>query len=368
MENLIWGKGKNHKKVFVRLIFDQTRGGMIIKVKEDTPYFVDERLNFEMNGIVPYYSERGELVEVLIISSFRADELFKKSRLELSIDQKFVDWVEFLGREFLKGEVFIPERLPVRKYAFTFGTSNSLPKVCADRLNELNLVDRFLHASKLIIERMDRRKLGYEEVEILRSEFYKFARRSLVINTEAFYDWGIESVYFDGRLFFWIKDEKLYPETWEELKKNVLHMLKVFENCGTGREMDVDILNGEKSFTVECSRTIYHFIANEESFESEIVELKPEDVIKICNELYTMYSSPETQNVFVFYDAIPENPKDREVIKGVMEELCTNSKCEILDMTDFICQYYAKVSELKDLNALENPEEWRDFLRKIFDF
>ena len=352
----------------MRLVFDQTRGGLIIKVREETPYFVDKRLNSEMKDIVAYYSERGELVEVLITSSFKIDDLFKKLRLELFVDQKFVDWVKLFGREFVKGEVFIPEKLPARRYVFTFGTSDSLPKVCADNLNELDLVDRFLHTSKLIIERMDRRKLGCDEVETLRSEFYEFARRSLVINADAFYDWGIESVYFDGKLFFWIKDEKLYPETWEELKKNVLRMLKVFEDCRAGKEIDINILSGEKSFTVECSDIIYHFIANAESFESEIVELKPEDVIKICKELYAMYASPGTRNVFVFYDAIPENSKDKEGIKEVMKDLCANPKCEILDMIDFICQYYSKVSEFNDLNALEDSEKWRDFLRKVFDY
>ena len=81
-----------------------------------------------------------------------------------------------------------------------------------------------------------------------------------------------------------------------------------------------------------------------------------------------MYTSPGARNIFVFRDAIPEDPKDREAIKEVMKELCKNQKCEVLDMIDFICQYYMKVSVLNDLDALEDYEKWKDFLRRVFDY
>mgnify|MGYP000648564440 CR=1 FL=1 len=95
----------------MRLIhFKKERIGRM-RLKEEQAYYYDEKLNIDL-PVQAYYSKDGELVEIEFSTYlFNQDSEFE--------------------------EIWIPDKLPWRKYVFTFGELDKTPKVCVDSYNDL---------------------------------------------------------------------------------------------------------------------------------------------------------------------------------------------------------------------------------------
>ena len=277
-------------------------GTIVIRLKEeDAPYY-DEYFNQERSQIaygkhkaiiLPYYSERGELAEIEIYRSTLRGE-----------DSDFYPEVE------------VPEKLPWRTYVFTFyHVFGDIKKTCADSYNDLYDTDeRFFSSSGLIVERRDGGEMRPSEIMSLREDFYKDALEWFT-QAGAFYDWGIDSVYFNRKLFFWEVDERFYPHTLKEFKRNMFEMIRLIygepDHVTEERRID-EIFEGEIAFDflVEDTHLIV-CLANEESFTDVLKELSYRNVVEICERL--IEDSYEKQT-FVFHDVLPER-EEREKLR-----------------------------------------------------
>jgi len=152
-------------------------------------------------------------------------------------------------------EVEVPEKLPWRTYAFTFYFESETRKACTDHYTDLyDTDDSFINSNGLIVERWDGREMKPHEIRDLREAFYKDALEWFTA-ADAFYHWGIESVYFNKKLFFWKVKEKLYPNTLNEFKDNMLEMVKAIygdPNPETEERRIDEILEGEMIFRNLC--------------------------------------------------------------------------------------------------------------------
>lgn len=323
---------------------------LIIRLREEAAPYYDEYFCHGGNNqiaygkrralIFPYYSEKGELSEIHIYTSSSGEKDFYP-------------------------EVEIPEKLPWRTYVFTFdyGLKSDIRKACADHYNELyGTDDRFINSIGLIVERRDGREMRPYEIKDLREAFYKDALE-LFTSGGAFYDWGIESVYFNRKLFFWKVEERYYPHSPEEFKNSMLEMVKAIygEDCYLTEER-VDAIDGEIWFkiVVEDGTHSIDCLANKKSFSEEELILNYGTTVKICEKLI---DNAYKKQVFVFHDVLPEKEeRDR------LNEWTRKRGVEIKDTVEFISWFYMRKAELNDNLARENPEEWRELLAKTFRF
>ena len=300
-------------------------GQLVIRLKEEiAPYYDEYFINgckiisggyIENNEITdgkntavifPYYTEKGELAEIHIHTSFSGKE------------------TEFYP------EVEIPEKLPLRTYVFTFcyDSETDIRKACANHYNELcNTDDRFIYSNGLVIERIDGKEMTSHEIKDLREAFYKDALEWFTA-AGAFFDWGIDSVYFDKKLFFWSVDESYYPypHSLEEFKNSVLAMIECIygdEYCWIDKEGSIDdVLEGEMWFRIVAEENgdlhAIYCLVNKQSLSVDLKELNYEDVVKICEKLV---DNTYKDQMFVFHDVLPENERSRldewAKVKGV---------------------------------------------------
>ena len=191
----------------MRIIIDPVKeGGVVIKLREEPAIYYDEKLNRDLDYLGAYYSKNGDLVEVRIIASpiNLSESEFPKSKsidVKIHISKKFFEEIAMYHGHHLKAEVYIPDKMPFRKYVFTFGNETDIPKACADHYNELSDTDDRLIWSngRLIIERLDGNEIDYYERLDLRRAVIKDVTRWL---SDVIYDHFILSVYKDRKLYF----------------------------------------------------------------------------------------------------------------------------------------------------------------------
>ena len=360
----------------MRLIVDKIKGSLIFKVLEKPAFFTDEKLNFEVlnrSSKTPYlqafYSKDGELVEIHLLSSLKIDESDQLVKIETGLYLKPEDaslWISptemsvLFGMpekdtfKFFRGEINIPERFPERRYVFTFGPADSVPKICADHYAQLwNTDDRFLSNPRLTVERMDGGEMSREEIDSLRDVFYRDAIEWFT-SAGAFSNWGIESVYFNKKLHFWSVDEEILPESWEELKNKVTPIIDLIYGVEGDNDGEID---GIRFFSVNTSDGRHiHFVAGNTDLLSDKADISMEEIPKIIKELLVEGS----ENVFVgFFNLSQEDAM-------AVREVETKRNSRFLEFKEFVCEYYRKKANLNDYEALENPEEWEEKIRFIF--
>jgi len=346
----------------MRVYLDKN-GQMIIKFREKEPFYFDEQWSdmeielyepiiddkFRKTAVLinPYYSKDGDLVEIRI------------DYLQLNVSSKDVT-------SRFETETIIPDKLPWRKYIFTFGREKDYPKICSDRF--VFDEDLFFESGRLIIERRDGREIGAKEIRNLRERFYRNAVEFL---DGAFYEYGIESIYFNRKLYFWIVDEKYYPETLDEFRKYIPEMIEIIYGGGNiFEEQQIKVpINVTKNFedfyviTAILNPHYYdqciYFIAGVESFDHEI-DLSFDDVVNICKKLK---KDDFEKQEFVFYDILPDWGEE----KGKLEEWAKEQKIEIKSIIRYIAEFYLKRAEMNDEEAKIDPETWNEIIMKIFD-
>lgn len=162
-------------------------GGIVIRLKEEPATYYDECTAHKLGDFVrplsAHYSEKGELVEIIIYTG----DLEKEEGGSL---------IEF---EKLEKEAMIPDILPARKYVFLYGKEDGEPKGCVDSFTEIcNSDDLFDCAGYLTMWRLDGKEMNKSEIWELRNDFIEDVFRYLDP-----VDWFVESVYWDKRLYFW---------------------------------------------------------------------------------------------------------------------------------------------------------------------
>lgn len=178
----------------MRVKFD--KGNISIIIREEPPKYIDWKINEELRkkniSIEPLYNENKDLVELKIPKEFDIQEIY---------------------------EIHIPDRLPRRNYFFIFGGAKTLPIYSADSFTEL---DPLLFEDRLITYRTDYGGMKNSEIYALRREFFnvlKYLDHILIFES-------VESVYIDGKLYFWKEDTSLYPEKFEDLINIAVEMFK----------------------------------------------------------------------------------------------------------------------------------------------
>lgn len=321
-------------------------GKLVIKLKEEPgAYYDDKRIEelpqFVGHSVEAYYSEKGELVEVHIGGMY-SDMPFKQE--PLNTPRSFT---EEIYKE--NDEIMLPDILPLRKYVFTFGRNEKTPKACADHYNELwNTDDRFMTSGRLIIQRRDGKEMDRYEIEDLRGAFFKDAATEWG-GSGAFYDWSIESVYKDKKLYFWTVEEKNGPDSIGKFIESIKEMLEVvyFDvEEAKERELGADIIttyNGDVTAAV-C-------IADEKSFEEDIRTISREELIKACKN-----TSEYKKRKIVLWDELSDDAKKWAKSQGI----------EVQDFIEFIAEFCVKRAEINDKFALSKAKEWEKEITEIF--
>lgn len=284
-----------------------------IRLKEEQAFYYDEKLGMDL-PVNAYYSEKGDLVEVEL-----STYLFKK-------DSKFE-------------EIFIPDKLPWRKYVFTFGRHSKTPKVCADSYNDLeNMYDRFYCFNyKLIIQRMDGNEMDeYEIVEL---------RRAII--KDWLEDWrynggySIESVYKDGKLYFWVVEENYRPDSKEDFLKKINYFLEAI-----GYEIKKTISISLGAILIAHKYDTKNFVCLYDE-EKEFIELdKLKEVIKKAKSNLVIISDNE----------LSEDAK----------KWCEENNIEIKDYEELVADYWFKNWMENDISAYEDPEYWDEVIKDVF--
>lgn len=322
----------------MRLKYDDDVGELVIKLREEPAVYCDEEqiLYFwgSFNWVEPCYSEKGELVEL------HCD--IRRGRV--------IEWDET--------EAIISDTLPWRKYVFTFGKENKIPKVCADDIHKIpDVGDRFSESGgRLIIQRRDGNEMDYHEIEGLREAFFDYFLKNFDVIAEygAFEDWNIDSVYKGGKLYFWAINESFYPHSEEEFIENMEAMLK--ELIGYGicdwfeygnieikkRELGFDIITMDEN----CELMTIICICDEEWMGGE---LKKEELINIC-ENTVEYEGEEIKRkkIVVWGLELSKEAKEWARFHGI----------EVQHIYEFIAEFCINTAKINDEMAISDAEEW----------
>jgi hypothetical protein len=322
----------------MRLKYDEERREFIIQLEEEPAFYCDEKLNHELPNFLGhsveayYYSEQGKLVQVKILGMHPDMPLKRRFGEEIMLESE---------------EVVIPEKLPWRKYIFTYGKENKIPKICADHYNEIyNTDDQFLAAGRLIIQRRDEEEMDKYEIRELREAFYKDA---IGWGAGEFYDWNIASVYKDKKLYFWMIEERLASNSEKEFMKNMKEMLELTLNEVTGierRELGFDITcldEKDEAFAIVC-------ICDEEG--ERMKKIEKEELIRICKN-----TSKYKKRKIVVWNVELSNEAKR---------WAESENIKVQDIHEFVAQFCMRRAEIRDDEAEEDQEEWCQRISDVF--
>ena len=284
-----------------------------IRLKEELAFYYDERLIRDL-PVNAYYSEKGDLVEVEL-----SPYLFEE-------DSKFE-------------ETFVPDKLPWRKYIFTFGGHSKTPKVCADNYNDLEyMYDRFYDGSyKLIIQRMDGNEMDRREIIELRRAIIK----------DWLEDWrydggeSIESVYKDGKLYFWVVEERYYPNSKEDFLEKINRLLE-----GIGYEITEIIPISLGAIFIAHRYDTKSFVCLYDE-EHETIEL---------DKLREAVKKATTNPVVISDNELNENAR----------KWCEENNIEIKDYAELVAEYWLNDWMENDVRVYEDPEYWDEVIKDVF--
>lgn len=326
--------------------YDKDERELVIKLKEEPAVYCDEGqfLYFlgPFNWVEPYYSEKGELVEL--------------------------HWGIAAGSttEWKEAEATIPDTLPWRKYLFTFGKENEIPKVCADDIYKVpEIGDRFSESGRLIIQRRDGNEMDYHEIKGLRETLlFKCILKDkdwgeAVVGYGALIHGNIESVYKDRELYFWTVDESFYPESEQEFIEKMKGMLELgFGFCAELEKGYIEIKRREFGFDIitmdeDCELMAIICICDEEERE----ELKKEELIAICeNTIEYKGKKIKRREIVIWGLELSEEAEEWARLQGI----------EVQDILEFIAEYDINRGEFNDELVEPHAEEWEKDVTEIF--
>jgi hypothetical protein len=327
----------------MRLKYDENAGELVIKLKEERAVYCDEEqlLYFlsSFNWVEPYYSEKGELVEL--------------------------HWGVGAGHliEWKEAEAIISDTLPWRKYVFTFGKENEIPKICADDIYKVpEIGNRFSESGRLIIQRRDGNEMGYHEIKGLREALFECILK--FSDAMAFLDWNIDSVYKGGKLYFWAINESFYPKSEKEFIENMEEMLK--ELIGYGicdwfeygnieikeRELGFDIITRDEDCELMTIVCIHDY-----DEEAMVGELNKEELINICeNTVEYMGEKIKRRRIVLLGLELSKEAKEWARSHGI----------KVQSISEFIAEYDIYLGEFNDELVEPHAEEWEKDITKRF--
>lgn len=325
----------------MRLKYAKNERKLVIKSKEEPAVYCDEKQFLEFLGydIEPYYSEKGELVEFHWF-------------IGAGYDLKWED-----------AEATMSETLPWRKYVFTFGKENEIPKVCADDIYKVfEIGERFSESDRLIIQRRDGNEMDYNEIKGLRGALFKRILRDedVIYGYGVLKDRNIESVCKDRKLYFWTIDESFYPNSEKEFIEKMKAMLELrFGICVDVEKGHIEIKKRELGFDIvtmdeNCELTAIICICDEEAMEGE---LEKEELIPVCeNTTEYMGEKIKRRRIVVLGPELSEEAKEWARFKGI----------EVQDILEFVVEFDISFAEFNDELVEPHAEEWEERISEIF--
>ncbi|AAB88915.1 MULTISPECIES: restriction endonuclease [Archaeoglobus] len=290
-----------------------------IFIREDFPYFVDKFLNDTLPAAA-YYSKDGELCQIHVSKHFFENE---------------------------EPEYFIPDRLPARKYVFTFGKESTTPKICVDSHKDFNsiMLSGFEFNEMMIIERADGGEIEYYDRYRIREDFL-----SEWVENGWFTDFGrsiVESVYFKKKLYFYVSSESYdfsSIEEFEEVFSKYLERMdyKVVKSARKGKFSVVDATkNGKKE----------KFLLVKPDYEDDSDSISKEELESVTKRI--------RKNLRIIMDY--EDDLSEDAMKWAREQ-----GIEVKTIDEFMKEFMLREWEENDRIAAEDPEFWEDVIRDIF--
>ncbi|MBO8183495.1 MAG: hypothetical protein H0Z28_12025 [Archaeoglobus sp.] len=313
-----------------------------IIIKERLSIYTDWKTNEELKKknifVKPFYDENKDLAELRIPKEFSIQEI---------------------------DEIYIPDKLPRRNYFFIFGGTKTLPIYSADSFTEL---DPLLFEDRLIVYRVDCGEMSKPEIYALRREFFdvlKYLDHILIFES-------VESVYMNGKLYFWKENTSLYPENFEDLIDRAVEMLRK-NNYEVTTIID-DEIGGIIVAKTLFSTKAFMFLESEES-KSNSGEKKSiafgdsESFTALSDpELYTKISwlSNEVEKIEKYFGKFDEVVLVYEWDLGDTKNLLRKKRIKIKSTLEFISDFLFAKSELNDEDATKNKETWNTFIESKF--
>jgi len=331
----------------MRLKYDEDERELVIKLKEEPAVYCDEEQFFyflgSFNWVEPYYSEKGELVEL--------------------------HWHIAAGSttEWKEAKATISDTLPLRKYLFTFGKEKDIPKVCADDIYKVpEIGDRFSESGRLIIQRRDENEMDSHEIKGLRETLlFKCILKDkdwgeAVVEYGAHTHRNIESVYKDRELYFWTVDESFYPESEKEFIEDMEGMLELqFGICAELEKGYIEIKRRELGFDIITMDENYKLMAvicicDEEAMGGEV---EKEELINVCeNTIEYKGEKIKRRKIVIWGLELSEEAREWAISHGI----------KVQGILEFIAEYDINLGEFNDELVELHAEEWEEDIAEIF--
>jgi hypothetical protein len=331
----------------MRLKYDENERELIIKLKEEPAVYCDEGqfLYFlsAPNWVEAYYSEKGELVE-----------------FHWGIGAGYeIKWEE--------AEAALSDTLPWRKYEFTFGKENKIPKVLADDIYKVpEIGDRFSESGGLIIHRRDGNEMDYHEIKGLRETLlFKCILKDkdwgeAVVEYGALTHWNIETVYKDRKLYFWTIDESFHPNSEKEFIENMKAMLELqFGICAELEKGYIEIKKRELGFDIitmdeDCELTAIICICDEEAMGGQ---LEKDELINVCeNTIEYKGEKIKRRRIVIWGLELSKEAEEWARLQGI----------EVQDILEFIVEFDINFAEFNDELVEPHAQEWEERISEIF--
>lgn len=334
-------------------------GGIVIRFKEEPAAYYDEcnidKLGNFVQRLSAYYSEKGELVELRISTGDLKEryirECTERGRNEEECEREF---------EEQEKEVMIPDVLPARRYVFLYGKADGEPKGCVDSFTEIrDTDDRFRWSGyRLTMWRLDGNEMNKDEIWELRNDFLDDVFEWLDP-----YEWFVESVYWDKKLYFWIWDVEESMALRDLLEVVIQTVFPYFEELSiedTEMGMRVDIIitepiEREFDFCADFNDVFHtNFTGREVALicipyfepakENEPPIIEREELIEICRET-------EYENRMIILDRGVQ-------LSDEAIEYARSSNIEIRGIVELIRQRNIEIAKRNDAD----PEKFVNFL------
>ena len=206
------------------------------------------------------------------------------------------------------------------------------------------------------------------EIYALRREFFnvlKYLDHILIFES-------VESVYIDGKLYFWKEDTSLYPEKFEDLINIAVEMFKKTNNEVTtiiDDEMG-GIIVAKNTFSIKA----FMFLESEElrsgSLEGKANVVRDSESFATLSdqEIHTKITwlLNEVEKIENYFGRFDEVVLVYEWDIGNFQSSLKKKKIKVKSTLEFISDFLFAKSGLNDKDAVKNKREWKKFIDNRF--
>jgi hypothetical protein len=183
---------------------------------------------------------------------------------------------------------------------------------------------------------------------------------------------SVESVYVDGKLYFWRENTSLYPENFDDLINKAVEMLRktnyevttIIDDEMGGIIVAKNLFSTKAFMFLECEES------KSDSAEKKAIALGDSESFTTLSdpELHTKISwlLNEVQKIEKYFGKFDEVMLVYEWDLGDAKNLLKKKRIKIKSTLEFISDFLFAKSKLNDEDAIKNKENWTRFIESKF--